>query len=66
MSAAAAEIHRLLNENMDLFQMADQLESPNWKAYVEYIDSLVSDALLRTIGCRSAQISKLNQPRLSP
>lgn len=60
MSAAAAEIHRLLNENMNLFEMGDQLESPHWKAYVEYIDSLVSDALLRTIGCRLAQVFALH------
>ena len=58
MSSAAAEIHRLLNENMNLFEMQDELDSPYWKAYVEYIDSIVSDSLLRTIGCRYKHFGK--------
>ncbi|KAL0281201.1 UNVERIFIED_CONTAM: hypothetical protein PYX00_002260 [Menopon gallinae] len=51
MTAAADEIHRLLKENLYLFEMQSSPDSPVWHSYVQYIDSVVSDIVLRTIGC---------------
>lgn len=52
MTSAAEEIHQLLKENMYLFEMQSSPDSPVWRSYVHYIDSVVSDIILRTIGCR--------------
>ncbi|KAK6645275.1 hypothetical protein RUM43_001551 [Polyplax serrata] len=51
MKTAASEIFRMLDENMQLFDMADKSNSTIWKKYLQYIDSITSGALLRTIGC---------------
>nr|CAD7405000.1 unnamed protein product [Timema poppensis] len=51
-SAAATEIHRLLDDNLKLFGMEGEPESPRWLAYVAFVDAIVSESLLRTIGCR--------------
>lgn len=36
--------------------MESNLTSPQWLDYVVYVDSIVSEALLRTIGCRSVLV----------
>nr|CAD7441492.1 unnamed protein product [Timema bartmani] len=53
-SAAATEIHRLLDDNLKLFGLEGEPESPRWLAYVAFVDAIVSESLLRTIGCRCA------------
>nr|CAD7593188.1 unnamed protein product [Timema genevievae] len=50
-SAAATEIHRLLDDNLKLFGLEGEPESPRWLAYVAFVDAIVSESLLRTIGC---------------
>lgn len=37
--------------------MENNLTSPQWLDYVVYVDSIVSEALLRTIGCRSVLVT---------
>lgn len=49
---AANEIHQLLKENCTLFNMDSNLESKQWLDYVVYVDGIVAEALLKTIGCR--------------
>lgn len=49
---AASEIHLLLLENMKLFGMEDKSDSESWLNYVDYVDAIVSDGLLRAVGCR--------------
>jgi len=52
MQAAAVEVQRLLVENLDLFGMTNNQDSPYWKAYVSYIDNIVYNNILGTVGCR--------------
>lgn len=49
---AAADIHKLLQENCVLFGMQDQIDCKQWQNYVAFIDSIVADGLLSAIGCR--------------
>jgi len=49
---AAADIHKLLQENCVLFGMQDQTNLKQWQNYMIFIDSIVADALLNAIGCR--------------
>lgn len=49
---AAADIHKLLQENCVLFGMQDQTDLKQWQHYMAFIDSIVADALLNAIGCR--------------
>jgi len=49
---AATEIHKLLRENCELFGMQNQTNLKQWTNYVAFIDSIVADGLLNSIGCR--------------
>jgi len=49
---AAAEIHKLLQENCVLFGMQGQTNLKQWQNYMAFVDSIVADALLNAIGCR--------------
>ncbi|XP_049809049.1 dynein beta chain, ciliary [Schistocerca nitens] len=48
---ASKEIHSLLSDNLKLFGMEGQEDCDRWQQYVAYVDGLVSDALLRAVGC---------------
>lgn len=58
MKSAASTIFKMLNENMKLFDMTGKTKSATWKKYLQYIDSIISGALLRTIGCRYAKLKE--------
>ena len=53
---AGKSIHDLLNQNRQLL-LGDENEeidkkNASWIDYVGYIDEIVADALLKTVGCR--------------
>lgn len=43
---------RLLQDNMKLFMMEDKQEEQMWLDYVLFLDSIIYDNLLYTIGIR--------------
>lgn len=49
---ATENIKILVNENMQLFGMAEKSNDARWIEYVNYIDNLVLSYLYQTIGCR--------------
>lgn len=52
MKTAADDIFKMIEKNMMLFDVKEKTNSSAWKKYLQYVDSIVSGALLRTIGCR--------------
>jgi dynein heavy chain len=52
MSTAAIEIHSLVQQNLELFGMEQAVDSPHWLDYVDYVDNIVCESLLKTVGCR--------------
>ncbi|XP_024080370.1 dynein beta chain, ciliary isoform X1 [Cimex lectularius] len=52
------EIHQLLNENKELFGMVGKEDTERWNMYINYIDLIVSDSLLTTIGCSLGYITE--------
>ncbi|KAF4519850.1 hypothetical protein B566_EDAN005192, partial [Ephemera danica] len=65
-SEAAVEIHRLLGQNLELFGMQSEVESSRWLTYVAYVDDIVSDGLLCTVGCSLAYIADNMDPHNVP
>jgi len=51
-STAATEIHSLVEQNLKLFSMEQVADSSQWLDYVGYVDNIVSESLLKTVGCR--------------
>lgn len=51
-STAATEIHSLVEQNLKLFSMEQLADSSQWLNYVGYVDNMVSESLLKTVGCR--------------
>lgn len=49
---ASETIQSLLEENVVLFGMQEARDSPQWSNYVNFVDSIVSGFLLKTVGCR--------------
>ncbi|XP_031336595.1 dynein beta chain, ciliary isoform X1 [Photinus pyralis] len=52
------EIHVLVEHNMQLFEMLERQEDPNWLSYVSYIDQIVMSYLYQTIGCSLGYLSE--------
>jgi hypothetical protein len=52
MSTAAIEIHSLVRQNLELFGMEQAADSPHWLNYVGYVDNIICESLLKTVGCR--------------
>nr|CAD7428767.1 unnamed protein product [Timema monikensis] len=61
-STAATEIHHLLDDNLKLFGMEGEPKSPRWLAYVAFVDAIVSESLLRTIGCSLGYLTENIDP----
>ncbi|XP_054276549.1 dynein beta chain, ciliary [Macrosteles quadrilineatus] len=59
---AANEIHQLLKENCTLFNMDSNLEGKQWLDYVVYVDGIVAEALLKTIGCSLGYLAEHMDP----
>lgn len=51
MTAAGVEIARLVADNMTLLGMKDEQEPPRWRQYIEFLDGLVGQAVLKAVGC---------------
>jgi hypothetical protein len=51
-STAALEIHSLVQQNLKLFGMEHAVDSSCWLDYVSYVDNVIYQALLKTVGCR--------------
>ncbi|XP_034234645.1 dynein beta chain, ciliary [Thrips palmi] len=51
MKAAGVEIGRLVADNMALLGMTDEQSSVRWRKYIEYLDGLVGQAVLKAVGC---------------
>ncbi|GFG28503.1 hypothetical protein Cfor_03628 [Coptotermes formosanus] len=51
-STAATEIHSLVKQNLKLFGMEQAADSSHWLDYVGYVDNIVCESLLKTVGCR--------------
>lgn len=51
-STAGTEIHSLVEQNLKLFGMEQVADSSQWLDYVGYVDNIVSEFLLKTVGCR--------------
>jgi len=49
---AATQIHSLVEQNLKLFGMEQIADSSQWLDYVGYVDKIVSESLLKTVGCR--------------
>lgn len=47
---AAEQIHSLLEENRQLFQVSEEMEEA-WRRYVAYVDGIVIESLRRAVGC---------------
>jgi len=54
-STAATEINSLVEQNLKLFSMEQVADSSQWLDYVGYVDNIVSESLLKTVGCRYVQ-----------
>ncbi|XP_014280457.2 dynein beta chain, ciliary [Halyomorpha halys] len=52
------QIHGLLTENKKLFGMEDKVTNKPWKNYVDYVDNIVYNALLTTVGCSLAYLTE--------
>lgn len=52
MRSAAIEIHKLLQQNLELFGMEQAADSSRWLDYVGYVDNIIYESLLKTVGCR--------------
>lgn len=52
MRNATERIRSLLNQNQELFSMKNEADNVKWIGYVAYIDSVVSNYLYQSIGCR--------------
>jgi hypothetical protein len=51
-STAATEIHSLVQQNLELFGMEQEVDSSHWLDYVGYVDNIIYESLLKTVGCR--------------
>jgi hypothetical protein len=51
-STAAIEIHSLVQQNLELFGMEQAVDSSPWLDYVGYVDNIIYESLLKTVGCR--------------
>ncbi|GLH12097.1 uncharacterized protein GBIM_16851 [Gryllus bimaculatus] len=62
-SSGAAQIQELLKENQRLFGLEAPAGAPvgakGWRDYVDFVDALVGEAVLRTVGC-SVNIKKMH------
>lgn len=47
-----------LNQNMELFGMADKQDNPKWIKYVDFVDKIVMSYIYQTVGC---SLSYLNE-----
>lgn len=48
--AASEEIHKLLHDNMVQFDMEDKQDDEMWLNYVDFVDNIVYEYLLKTVG----------------
>lgn len=51
---AAEKIRVLLNQNMVLFEMAEDQDNPKWISYTDFVDKIILSYLYQTVGCRLA------------
>ncbi|TMW50187.1 hypothetical protein DOY81_004746 [Sarcophaga bullata] len=49
-TAASDEIHKLLQDNMIQFDMEDKQDDEMWLNYVDFVDNIVYEHLLKTVG----------------
>ncbi|XP_068084396.1 dynein beta chain, ciliary [Anabrus simplex] len=61
-SAAAEDIHNFLQQNLELFGLTEEVDSTRWMDYVDYVDSIVSESVLRTVGCSLSYIAENMDP----
>ncbi|XP_052121253.1 dynein beta chain, ciliary-like isoform X2 [Frankliniella occidentalis] len=68
MKAAGEEIARLVADNMALLGMEDEQGSARWQSYIEFLDGLVGQAVLKAVGCSLAYLAENMdaQEKLSP
>lgn len=52
MLKTGADIHRILEENCVIFGMENNRTCEEWLNYMKYIDDIVSEAMLKAVGCR--------------
>lgn len=52
MRKVAKQIENLLQQNLQLFEMADKQSDPKWVKYIEFVDGIVLNYLFQTVGCR--------------
>ncbi|XP_021937393.1 dynein beta chain, ciliary isoform X2 [Zootermopsis nevadensis] len=62
MRSAAIEIHKLLQQNLDLFGMEQAADSSRWLDYVGYVDNIIYESLLKTVGCSLGYIAEHMDP----
>ncbi|KAM7360514.1 dynein heavy chain at 93AB isoform 2-T2 [Cochliomyia hominivorax] len=48
--AASDEIHKLLHDNIKQFDMEDKQDDEMWLNYVDFVDNIVYEHLLKTVG----------------
>lgn len=66
MRAAGEEISRLVAANMQLLAMAGDQGSARWRSYVQFVDGLVGQAVLRAVGCSLAYLADNMDANMPP
>ncbi|XP_022915026.2 dynein beta chain, ciliary isoform X1 [Onthophagus taurus] len=59
---ATDKIMILLNQNMELFGMADKQDSLKWNKYVDYVDQILMSYLYQSVGCSLSYLNEHMDP----
>lgn len=60
--AASEEIHKLLHDNMLQFNMQDRQDDPTWISYMDFVDNIVYEYILKTVGVSVGYIAENMDP----
>ncbi|EDW38589.1 GL12690 [Drosophila persimilis] len=60
--AASVEIHKLLHDNMLQFDMEQKQDDAVWLSYVDFVDNIVYENLLRTVGVSVGYLAENMDP----
>lgn len=60
--AASVEIHKLLQDNMLQFNMSEKQSDAVWLSYVDFVDNIVYENILRTVGVSVGYLAENMDP----
>lgn len=60
--AASVEIHKLLHDNMLQFDMEQKQNDAVWLSYIEFVDNIVYENILRTVGVSVGYLAENMDP----